>query len=165
MLRTFVKLLRNPVLSEILALREQVHFGPVFLRVQYHYVTLLMSLRPCSCSFWFSSLFWFRVRRCSGSTRCRCSCVSFLSCHGLQGVMGLVVPLFTEIGLRGLVRGLLGSGIKYVVFKEERLTGLVRRLVACPYQNHARVTGGPGLLESSVGWLCGLVRGSLGLAG
>ena len=78
--------------------------------------------------------------------------------------MGLVVPLFTEIGLRGLVRGLLGSGIKYVVFEEERLTGLSRRLVACPCQNHARVTSGPGLLRSSVGRLCGLVRGSRGLA-
>ena len=53
---------------------------------------------------------------------------------------------------------------KVVVFKEERLTGLSRRLVACPYQNHARVTSGPGLLRSSVGRLCGLVRGSLGLA-
>ena len=79
--------------------------------------------------------------------------------------MGLVVPLFTEIGLRGLVRGLLGSGIKVIVFKEERLTGLARRLVACSNQNHVRVTNGPGLLRSSVGRLCGLVRGSLGLAG
>ena len=79
--------------------------------------------------------------------------------------MGLVVPLFAEIGLRGLVRGLLGSGIKYVAFNEERLTGLVRGLVACPYQNHARVTSGPVLLRSSVRRLCGLVRGSPGLAG
>ena len=78
--------------------------------------------------------------------------------------MGLVVPLFTEIGLRGLVRGLLGSGIKFVAFKEERLTGLARLLVACRCQNHARVTSGSGLLRSSVGRLCGLVRGSLGLA-
>ena len=78
--------------------------------------------------------------------------------------MGLVVPLFTEIGLRGLVRGLLDSGMKFVVFKEERLTGLARLLVACLYQNHARVTDGSGLLRSSVGRLCGLVRGSLGLA-
>lgn len=45
---TFVKLLRNPVLSEIQVLREQVLCEPVFLRVQYYYVTLLMSLRPCS---------------------------------------------------------------------------------------------------------------------
>ena len=48
LLRTFVKSLRNPVLSEILVLREQVICEPVFLRVQYYYVTLLMSLRPCS---------------------------------------------------------------------------------------------------------------------
>ena len=33
--------------------------------------------------------------------------------------MGLVVPLPAEIGLRWLVQGLLGSGIKVVVFKEE----------------------------------------------
>ena len=79
--------------------------------------------------------------------------------------MCLVVPLFTEIGLRGLVWGLLGSGIKYVVFKEERLTGLARCLVTCPCQNRARVTSGPGLLRSSVGRLRGLVRSSLGLAG
>ena len=79
--------------------------------------------------------------------------------------MGLVVPLFTEIGLRGLVRDLLGSGIKFVVFNEERLVGLARCLVACHCRNHARVTGGPGLLRSSVGRLCGLVQGSLGLAG
>lgn len=46
---TFVKLLRNPVLSEILVLREQVLCEPVFLRVQYYYITLLMSLRHCSC--------------------------------------------------------------------------------------------------------------------
>ena len=52
-----------------------------------------------------------------------------------------------------------------VVFGKERLTGLARRLVACLHQNHARVTGGPGLLRSSVRRLCGLVRGSLGLAG
>lgn len=45
---TFVKLLRNPVLSEIQVLREQVLCEPVFLRVQYYYITLLMSLRPCS---------------------------------------------------------------------------------------------------------------------
>ena len=77
--------------------------------------------------------------------------------------MGLVVSLLTEIGLRGLVRGLLGSGIKYVVFKEERLTGLARRLVACPYQNHVRVTSGSGLLRSSEGRLGGSVRGLLGL--
>ena len=162
---TFVKLLRNPVLSEIQVLREQVLCEPVFLRVQYYYITLLMSLRPCSCSFWFSSLFWSWSRRGSGSTSCRCSCVSSLSCHGLHGVIGLVVSLFTEIGLSGLVRGLLGSGIKNVVFKEEWLTGLARCLAACPYQNHARVTNGSGLLRSSVGRLCGLVRGSLGLAG
>lgn len=67
--------------------------------------------------------------------------------------MGLVVPLFTEIGLRGLVRGLLGSGIKCVVFGKEWLTGLARRLVACPYQNHARVTNSSELLRSSVGRL------------
>ena len=79
--------------------------------------------------------------------------------------MGLVVSLFTEIGLRGLVRGLLGSGIKVIVFKEERLTGLARRLVACPRQNHVRVTSGSWLLRSSVRRLCGLVRGSLALAG
>lgn len=78
--------------------------------------------------------------------------------------MGLVVPLLTEIGLRGLVRGLLGSG-KVVVFKEEWLTGLARCLVACPCRNHARVTNGSGLLRSSVGRLGGSVRGSLGLAG
>lgn len=91
--------------------------------------------------------------------------MSSFSCHGLHGVMGLVVPLFTEIGLRGLVRGLLGSGIKFVVFKEGRLTGLARRLVARLRQNHVRVTSGPSLLRSSVGRLCGLVRGPLGLAG
>ena len=79
--------------------------------------------------------------------------------------MGLIVPLFTGIGLRGLVRGLLGSGILSVGFKEERLIGLARCLVARPYQNHVRVTNGPGLLRSSVGRLCGLIRGSLGLAG
>lgn len=45
---TFVKLLRNPVLSEIQVLREQVLCEPVFLRVQYYYITLLMSLRHCS---------------------------------------------------------------------------------------------------------------------
>ena len=45
---TFVKLLRNPVLSEIQVLREQILCEPVFLRVQYYYITLLMSSRPCS---------------------------------------------------------------------------------------------------------------------
>ena len=79
--------------------------------------------------------------------------------------MGLVVPLFTEIGLRGLVRGLLGSGIKCIVFGKEWLTGLARSLAARPCRNHARVTNGSGLLGWSVGRLCGLVRGSLGLAG
>ena len=44
----FVKLLRNPVLSEIQVLREQVLCEPVFLRVQYYYITLLTSLRHCS---------------------------------------------------------------------------------------------------------------------
>lgn len=78
--------------------------------------------------------------------------------------MGLVVPLPAEIGLRWLVQGLLGSG-NISVFREERLVGLARCLVARHYQNHARVTGGPGLLRSSVRRLCGLVRGSLGLAG
>lgn len=56
-------------------------------------------------------------------------------------------------------------GNKVVVFNEEWLTGLVRCLVACLRQNHARVTSDSGLLRSSVGRLCGLVRGSLGLAG
>lgn len=79
--------------------------------------------------------------------------------------MGLVVPLFTEIGLRGLVQGLSGLGIKFVVFNKERLTGLARCLVARLHQNRVRVTSGSGLLRSSVGRLCGLVRGSLGLAG
>lgn len=77
----------------------------------------------------------------------------------------MAVPLFTEIGLRGLVRGLLDSGMKFVVFNEKRLTGLARLLVACCCQNHARVTSGSGLLRSSVRRLCGLVRWSLGLAG
>lgn len=45
--------------------------------------------------------------------------------------MVLVVPLFTEIGLRGLVRGLLGSGIYVVVFKGKWLTGLARVTYLC----------------------------------
>ena len=79
--------------------------------------------------------------------------------------MGLVVPLFTEIGLRGLVRGLLGSGIKYVVFGKEWLTGLARGLAARPCRNHARVTNGSELLGWSVGRLGGSVRGCWALAG
>ena len=38
--------------------------------------------------------------------------------------MGLVVPLFTEIGLRGLVRGLLGSGIYVSSLRKNGLQGL-----------------------------------------
>ena len=52
-----------------------------------------------------------------------------------------------------------------VVFGKERLVGLARCLVACPCRNHARAISDSGLLRSSVGRLCGLVRGSLGLAG
>ena len=47
--------------------------------------------------------------------------------------MGLVVPLFTEIGLRGLVRGLLGSGIKlsYLVMNgSQGLLGALQRVLA-----------------------------------
>nr|DAT81593.1 MAG TPA: hypothetical protein [Caudoviricetes sp.] len=65
---TFVKLLRNPVLSEIQVLREQVLCEPVFLRVQYYSITLLMSLRHCSG--------FVLVRVCSG----------FRFCPGLAGV-------------------------------------------------------------------------------
>lgn len=105
---TFVKLFRNPVLSEILVLREQVLCEPVFLRVQYYYITLLMSLRHCSVFV----LVLVLVSHGSGLLRgVIVHRVSSFSCHGLQGVMGLVVPLFTEIGLRGLMRDLLGSGI------------------------------------------------------
>lgn len=68
---TFVKLLRNPVLSEIQVLREQVLCEPVFLRVQYYYITLLMSLRHCSG--------FVLVRVCSG----------FRFCSGLAGVRAL----------------------------------------------------------------------------
>ena len=50
-----------------------------------------------------------------------------------------------------------------VGFSEERLTGLVRGLVACPHQNHVRVTSSSGLLKSSEGRLGGSVRGLLGL--
>ena len=61
--------------------------------------------------------------------------------------------------------GLAGFRNKVVVFREERLTVLARRLVVCPCRNHARVTSGSGLLRSSVGRLCGLIRGSPGLTG
>lgn len=48
--------------------------------------------------------------------------------------MGLVVPLFTEIGLRGLVRGLLGSGIKVVSSLvrngSQDLPGVLQRVLA-----------------------------------
>lgn len=78
--------------------------------------------------------------------------------------MGLAVPLFTEIGLRGLVRGSLGSG-KGVAFNGKRFTGVARRLITRSYQNHVRVTSGSWLLGSSEGQLGNSVRGSLGLAG
>lgn len=42
--------------------------------------------------------------------------------------MVLVVPLFTEIGLRGLVRGLLGSGIKLPSLRRDGLQGLLGAL-------------------------------------
>lgn len=42
--------------------------------------------------------------------------------------MGLVVPLLTEIGLRGLVRGLLGSGIKLSSLRKNGLQGLLGAL-------------------------------------
>lgn len=103
---TFVKLLRNPGPPRTNSLRTSLSTSPVLLHNFTHV---------------FAALFGFRsgFRPCSGpglagvraSKRCRCSCVSSFSCHGLQGAIGLVVPLFTEIGLRGLVRGLLGPGI------------------------------------------------------
>lgn len=83
----------------------------------------------------------------------------FTGCHGLG--YALVYGNRPEKACAGLAWFWNIS----VVFGKERLTGLARRLAACPYQNHARVTGGPGLLRSSVRRLCGLVRGSLGLAG
>ena len=47
--------------------------------------------------------------------------------------MGLVVSLFTEIGLRGLVRGLLGSGIKLSSLRRngsQDLLGALQRILA-----------------------------------
>ena len=61
--------------------------------------------------------------------------------------------------------GVAGFWNKVIVFGKEWLTGLARSLAARPCRNHARVTNGSGLLGWSVGRLCGLVRGSLGLAG
>lgn len=84
----------------------------------------------------------------------------FTGCHGLG--CALVYGNRPERACAGLA---WFWNISFVGFKEERLVGLARCLVACHCQNHARVTGGPGLLRSSVRRLCGLVRGSLGLAG
>ena len=83
----------------------------------------------------------------------------FTGCHGLG--CALVYGNRPERACAGLA----GFWNINVVFNKERLTGLARRLVAYPYRNHARVTSGPVLLGWSVGRLCGLVRGSLGLAG
>ena len=82
----------------------------------------------------------------------------FTGCHGLG--CALVYGNRPE----RVCAGLAGLRNKVVGFKEERLVGLARCLVACHYQNHARVTSGSGLLRSSVGRLCGLVRRSLSLA-
>ena len=125
---TFVKLLRNPVLSEIQVLREQVLCEPVFLRVQYYYITLLMSSRPCSV-FVLVLVLVLQVSRLLGGVivhRCRPFLVM------VYRVSWAWLCPFTEIGLRGFVWGLLGSGIKYVVFGKERLTWLARCLVAHP---------------------------------
>lgn len=42
--------------------------------------------------------------------------------------MGLAVPLLTEIGLRGLVRGLLGLGIKLSSLMKNGSQGLLGAL-------------------------------------
>lgn len=84
----------------------------------------------------------------------------FTRCHGLGNAL-----VYGNRPERACTGSAWLENITVVVYKKKRLTGLARRLVACPYQNHARVTNGPGLLRSSVGRLCGLVQGSLGLAG
>ena len=74
----------------------------------------------------------------------------FTGCHGLG--CALVYGNRPERACAGLA---LFWNIS-VVLKEEWLTGLARCLVACPYQNHVRVTSGSGLLRSSVRLCAGL---------
>ena len=131
---TFVKLLRNPVLSEIQVLREQVLCEPVFLRVQYYYITLLMSSRPCSVFVLVRVL----VSRVSGLLRCvivhrirpflvmvyrvswawLCPCLRKSACEGLYGVClawEYKLSFLRRNGLQGLLGALWRVRVKIML--------------------------------------------------